>query len=280
MTASAAGEEIQSHLLYAGKVSDTPNWNFPSHKHDDLHEIIVICDGEGTFTIGGQSFSVSGGDILVYNKGVLHEEQSSSDNLLITYYCGFTLPSASPAEDWVIPPDVEPVIRSSRVFSEIAALMKMIVDESAIKEEGYDRISRYLINSIILLLRRAVRNQQNIKEQESNAGLAELIKDYIDRNFKQNISLKDLGLQFHVNPYYVSHVFKDYYQISPINYAIHRRIGEATRLLVSTEMKVWEVAKLLGYENPNYFSIIFRRVTGLSPNQFRESNQQNLFPHT
>ncbi|WP_336774575.1 AraC family transcriptional regulator [Paenibacillus sp. MMO-58] len=277
MTASAAGEEIQSHLLYAGKVSDTPNWNFPSHKHDDLHEIIVVCGGEGMFTIGGQSYRVSGGDILVYNKGVLHEEQSSIDNPLITYYCGFSLPKASPSEDWVIPPDVEPVIRSSRVFSEIEALMKMIVDESSIKEEGYEGISRYLINSVILLLRRAVRNQQHIT-QESNTGLAEQIKDYIDRNFTQNISLKDLGRQFHVNPYYISHVFKDYYRISPINYAIHRRIGEATRLLVTTEMKVWEVAKLLGYDNPNYFSIIFRRVTGLSPNRFRESNQQNLFP--
>ncbi|WP_127490803.1 AraC family transcriptional regulator [Paenibacillus glycanilyticus] len=277
MTASAAGEEIQSHLLYAGKVSDTPNWNFPSHKHDDLHEIIVVCGGEGMFTIGGQSYSVSGGDILVYNKGVLHEEQSLVDNPLITYYCGFSLPKASPSEDWVIPPGVEPVIRSSRAFSEIEALMRMIVDESSIKEEGYEGISRYLINSVILLLRRAVRNQQQIK-QESNTGLAEQIKDYIDRNYTQNISLKDLGRQFHVNPYYISHVFKDHYRISPINYAIHRRIGEATRLLVTTEMKVWEVAKLLGYDNPNYFSIIFRRVTGLSPNRFRESNQQNLFP--
>ncbi|GLX67596.1 AraC family transcriptional regulator [Paenibacillus glycanilyticus] len=274
---SAAGEELESRLLYAGKVSDAPNWNFPSHKHDDLHEIIVICDGEGTFTIGGQSFRVSGGDILVYNKGVLHEEQSSSDQPLTTYYCGFALPKASPSEDWVIPRDVEPVIRSSRVYTEIAALMKMIVDESSIKEEGYERICRCLINSVILLLRRTVRNQQHIKQQ-SNAGLAEQIKDYIDRNFTQNINLKDLGLQFHVSPYYVSHAFKDYYQISPINYAIHRRIGEATRLLVSTEMKVWEIAKLLGYDNPNYFSIIFRRVTGLSPNRFRESNQQNLFP--
>lgn len=275
MKASGAGEDIQSRLLYAGKVSDSPNWNFPSHKHDDLHEILVVCDGEGTFMIGGVSYGVSGGDILVYNKGVLHEEQSSNDSPLLTYYCGFTLPTASPTEDWVIPPNAQPVIRSSRVFTEIAALMKMIVDESSIKEEGYEEICRYLINSVVLLLRRTVRNQQHRKEQESNAGLAAQIKDYIDRNFTQSITLKDLGLQFHVNPYYISHIFKDNYQISPINYAIHRRIGEATRLLVSTEMKVWEIAKLLGYDNPNYFTIIFRRITGLSPNRFRESNLKN-----
>lgn len=269
---------IHSRLLYTGKVCDAPDWNFPSHKHDDLHEILVVCDGKGTFIIGGISYSVSGGDILVYNKGVLHEEQSSSDSPLFTYYCGFILQEVLPEEDWVIPSDQKPVIRSSRIFPETAALMKMLFDESSVKEEGHEPISHYLLNSIILLIRRAVGHQRQDKVEESAPSLVAQIKDYIDRNFTQSITLKDLGRQFHVNPYYISHIFKDNYQISPINYAIHRRIGEATRLLVSTEMKVWEIAKLLGYDNPNYFSIIFRRVTGLSPNQFRESNQQNLFP--
>ncbi|WP_027093931.1 AraC family transcriptional regulator [Cohnella thermotolerans] len=270
-------EEIRIRLLYAGKVSETPNWNFPSHKHDDLHEILAVCDGKGVFTIGGTTYSVGKGDILVYNKGVLHEEHSSSESPLLMYYCGFSFPSVvHSSDDWVIPPDQEPVIRSSRFFSEIAALMKMLFDEASVKEEGHEIISHYLLNSILILIRRTLQSQNHIKDQESNS-LAVHIKDYIDKNFTQNISLKELGKQFHVNPYYISHVFKGKYNISPINYSIHRRIGEATKLLVSTEMKVWEIAKILGYDNPNYFSIMFKKITGQSPNQFRESNQRNLY---
>jgi quercetin dioxygenase-like cupin family protein len=41
-------------LLYAGQISDEPDWKFPSHKHDDLSEIIYISEGEGEFIIGNK----------------------------------------------------------------------------------------------------------------------------------------------------------------------------------------------------------------------------------
>lgn len=272
------GDHIQSRLLYAGKVSNTPDWNFPSHKHDDLHEIIVICDGEGRFTIGGTIFEAAKGDILIYNKGVLHEEVTSRERPLEMYYCGFNFPSLlQTAYDWVIPPEQEPVLRSSRMFAEIDTLMRMLFHEASIKEIGHETVSRHLLDSIIILIRRAAMSESGVRKQEVNM-LAVGIKDYLDKNFAQNITLSDLAKHFHVNPYHISHVFKESYNLSPIHYAIHRRIGEATRLLVSTEMKVWEIAKILGYDNPNYFSIIFKRVTGFSPNKFRESNQQQLYP--
>lgn len=277
MTISTFGEEVQSRLIYAGKVSETPNWNFPSHKHDDLHEIVVVCGGEGTFTIGGVTYEAAEGDILIYNKGVLHEEYSSADKPIQTYYCGFSfgaLPQG--ANDWVIPPDREPFLRSSHAFAEISSLMKMLFHESSLKEEGHETVSRHLLDSIIILIRRAIQSEESMRQQETS-NLAVGIKDFIDQNFAQNISLKDLGKHFHVNPYYVSHAFKEKYNLSPIHYAIHRRIGEAGRLLISTEMKVWEIAKILGYENPNYFSIIFKRVTGQSPNQFRESKLEQQY---
>lgn len=269
------GEDTKSRLLYAGKVSETPNWNYPTHKHDDLHEIVVVCEGEGLFTISGTSYNITKGDILLYNKGVLHEEMSSSDHPLEMYYCGLSFPAS--AEDWIIPPDQKPVLRSNRVFPEIAALMKMIFHESSIKENGHEVICRHLLDSILILIRRLSQSNTIVKQQEASS-LAVGIKDYLDKNFTQNISLSDLGKYFHVNPYHISHVFKENYNISPINYAIHRRIGEATRMLMLTELKVWEIAKILGYENPNYFSIIFKKVTGLSPIQFRERNQHQLYP--
>lgn len=278
MAISMFGEDVQSRLLYAGKVSETPNWNFPSHKHDDLHEIVVVCAGEGTFTVGGVAYEAAEGDILIYNKGVLHEEYSSREKPIQTYYCGFSFPALPQgASDWVIPPDREPFLRAGHAFAEISSLMKMLFHESSLKEEGHETVSRHLLDSIIILIRRAVLSEKSMKKQETS-DLAVRIKDYIDQNYTHNLTLKSLGEHFHVNPYYVSHVFKEKYNLSPIRYAIHRRMGEATRLLVSTEMKVWEIATILGYENPNYFSIIFKRVTGQSPNRFRESNQHQLFP--
>lgn len=270
-------EEIRSHLIYSGKVSQSPDWNFPSHKHDDLHEIVVVCDGEGVFTVDGKTYKVTKGDILVYNKGVLHEETSSKENPIVTYYCGFSFPKvAKSSEDCVIPINQKPVIQENSYFSKIETLIKMIYDESSVKKEGHERLCQQLLDSIIILLRRP--NQKDYKTDKADAnGLPRLIKEFIDLNYTQPLSLKDLAEQFHINPYYVSHVFKDAYNVSPITYCIRRRIGEATRLLVSTEMKVWEIGRILGYDNQNYFSILFKRITGQSPNQFRENNRKDLY---
>lgn len=272
------GEPAGSHLLYAGKIADAPNWNFPSHKHDDLHEILVITEGRGLFTIGGKVYDVKKGDILIYNKGVEHEEISSADNPIFFYYCGFSFPSlAGSADDWIIPPDQKPVIRSNRSFPGIATLIKMIFEESSVRGEGHHAISHHLMESLLLLIRRAVQERVCIEEENSDT-LASQIKEFIDKNYAGKMNLKELGERFHINPYYVSHVFKKNYHTSPINYAIHRRIGEASRLLVTTELKVWEIGKLLGYEDSNYFSIIFKRITGQAPNVFREERRRFLYP--
>jgi YesN/AraC family two-component response regulator len=57
-------------------------------------------------------------------------------------------------------------------------------------------------------------------------------------------------------------------------------MGEATRLLVSTKKKIWEIAKLVGYDNPNYFTILFTKTVGESPRSFRKRNQKDMFGDT
>ncbi|WP_083865530.1 helix-turn-helix domain-containing protein [Neobacillus bataviensis] len=65
--------------------------------------------------------------------------------------------------------------------------------------------------------------------KESNT-TAHRIKEFIDKNYKKNIKLEDIAEALYINKYYLSHVFKEQMQISPINYLIHRRIGETKNL--------------------------------------------------
>ncbi|WP_410511246.1 AraC family transcriptional regulator [Paenibacillus sp. BR2-3] len=265
------------HLLYAGKVSDNPYWKFPSHKHDDLHEIVMLQQGAGEFIIDGQAYTAGEGDILIYNRGILHEERSFPDHPLFTYYCGFNFPSLAVSNnDWVVPLDREPVIRANRYSDGLASLMKLLFEESSVQDVNFHYISQKLLETILALIERMLRSEDKVSEAVKGT-LAEEVKDYLDKNFTQNLSLTGIAEKFHINPYYLSHPYKNSYEISPINYLIHRRLGEATRLLVTTKMKIWEVGKMVGYENPNYFSILFTRVIGQSPKQFRDSHQKNLF---
>ncbi|MBD7970557.1 helix-turn-helix domain-containing protein [Paenibacillus gallinarum] len=257
-------------LLYTGHVSNNPDWQFPSHKHDDLFEILVIKEGEGQFTIGDIEYDAAEGDVLIYNKGILHAEKSSKDKPIYICYCGF-----HSTKEWIIPPDRDPVIRANSYSAEMITLMELLFEESTIRDEGHEQICQHLLQSILLLVSRMLSKQTRSPDTGRQQIILD-IKEYIDMNYTQPLTLKKMADHFNISPYYFAHLFKNRYSTSPIHYMIQRRMGEATRLLVQTEMKVWEIAKLTGYENANYFSILFTKVVGMSPRQYRDNHKKTL----
>ncbi|WP_413408952.1 AraC family transcriptional regulator [Paenibacillus amylolyticus] len=265
-------------IIYVGKLADNPHWSFPTHKHDDLHEIIYVTEGKGVFTIDGTKHWAQKGDMLIYNKGTLHEEKSNAEFPLSTFYCGFRFAEGTQSlEDWVIPPSNNPIIRANRYSDELHSLMQTLFNEFSIREHGYESISGHVLKAILLIIDRQSRQQLPSGEIVGSNTLAESIKDYLDTNYRQNIKLKELADQFHIDFYYLIHMYKNHYGTSPYHYLIQRRMGEATRLLVSTNKKVWEIAKLVGYDNPNYFTILFTKTVGESPRSFRKKNQKDMF---
>ncbi|WNS43365.1 AraC family transcriptional regulator [Paenibacillus sp. MMS20-IR301] len=264
-------------LIYAGTVRDNPEWKFALHKHDDLHEIIYIEDGEGFFVIDGKEYTARKGDILIYNQGILHQEQSNPEDPLVTYSCGFRfLPPVSEQRDWLIPREREPVIRPNYFSEEFSVLMKALFNEFSLRNRGYQLISQHLLEAILLLLERMI-FLQNRTEKEQKASLASEIKEYLDIHYRKKLTLTGLAQLFHIDSYYLVHMFKNNFGIAPISYLIQRRMGEAMRLIATTDKKIWEVAKLVGYDNPNYFSILFTRVIGISPSKFRNSHTPGIY---
>ncbi|MCM3785175.1 AraC family transcriptional regulator [Neobacillus mesonae] len=261
---------LNDQLLYSGNVSNNPDWQFPSHKHDDLFEILAIKEGEGYFIIGETSYHAAKGDVLIYNKGTLHAEKSSKEHPVFICYCGF-----SSAREYLVPLHIEPMIRANKYSDELIMLMELLFKESSLQEEGHEQITSHLLSSILVLVNRML-TQQNHSQNLTKNKLASQIKDYIDGNYTQQLNLKGIAEKFNISSYYLAHIFKSSYNTSPISYMIQRRMGEATRLLVQSEMKVREIAKLTGYENPNYFSILFTRVVGMSPKQYREHHNRSL----
>ena len=96
-----------------------------------------------------------------------------------------------------------------------------------------------------------------------------MVRRYIDAHFKENLSLDQLAALAHVNKYYLVHTFTREYGTSPINYLISRRIQESRRLLESTNHSLSQISHMLGFSSPSYFSQVFRKQMGVSPQEYR-----------
>ena len=71
------------------------------------------------------------------------------------------------------------------------------------------------------------------------------------------------------SPYYVSRLFKEELGLTFIEYLTKIRIDAAKRLLLETNMTVSEISDLVGYQDPSYFTKVFKKREGVTPTQFR-----------
>jgi AraC-like DNA-binding protein len=100
------------------------------------------------------------------------------------------------------------------------------------------------------------------------------IKDYIDKNYHQVINLDVLSEASFISKSCISHQFKKDLGMSPIDYLIRKRIEIARSALLNTSDTVTEVAKQVGYDNPLYFSALFKKQVGMSPTKYRKTCRQ------
>ncbi len=107
--------------------------------------------------------------------------------------------------------------------------------------------------------------------EEKSYPLIKQVYYYIHKNYSDDISLKLLSGKFNVNAAYLGQLFKKETGELLSNYLNRIRIEKAKELLSNTSMKANEIAEKVGYVEPNYFYRAFKKITNLSPSEFRKS---------
>lgn len=101
--------------------------------------------------------------------------------------------------------------------------------------------------------------------------LVEAARQYIDAHYAENtISLQSVAAEVHMSACYFSILFKQESGRSFISYLTELRMERAKHLLRRTDLKAYEIAGAVGYDNPTYFSTLFKKHTDLSPKEYRQ----------
>lgn len=101
--------------------------------------------------------------------------------------------------------------------------------------------------------------------------LAEDAKQYINDHYNESsLSVDEICSHLGVGASYFSAVFKKETGVSFVTYLTQVRMNEAQRLLDTTDEKSYIIAGLVGYEEPNYFSYVFKKHFGISPSKYRQ----------
>ena len=154
------------------------------------------------------------------------------------------------------------------VLPDYKALFRKIIQELQLCRYGYEDYIASLFNDILLLVDRQQHEQKkatgNVQEQIERAAA------YFNENYNTKISIDDYAESLHISTNGFIHNFKQYAGMSPAQYILSLRMVNAQSLLERTTYNIKEISEIVGYENPLYFSRVFKKEIGKSPAQYRK----------
>lgn len=177
-------------------------------------------------------------------------------------------------------------------FKELSAAFKHSLDEIVSHlEELRIVLNRYLkeLQSDLLLPEQAFQSQTSVQlrerarsslftltqhiqnwQMEKAGGVIYKAKDWMDQHYCEEVTLDEVAAKVQLSPFYLSKLFKENFGQTFIDYLTQKRIKLAKDLLISTEKTFKEICFEVGYHDPNYFSRVFKKITGLTPSEFKK----------
>ncbi len=241
-------------LRYAFKVDVEKDSDAASDHTHRVLELVYFLAGSGSTTIKGQTYAVQSNCFCVIPPHVPHSQTSETT---ITSICICISGSGLEASQglWV---------DSS---GEIKTCLQHLMEELATQEPGYSVITEGYLLAIVGLVKRAI--QKNIPQDRKQALVSEAV--HIIEEKEGNLSIDEVAGQLFVSKDYLRHLFTQYTGQSPMRTIVSCRIDHAKKLLMNPELSVVDVADMCGFDDPYYFSRLFKNHTGKSPSAFRKS---------
>ncbi len=269
-------EEIQedpiSSSLYITDIGFYPKAKDHHRKRPEgckQHILMYCTDGEGWILIGNTRITVNANQYFIIPPNIPHSYGSSRKNPWSIYWIHFSgknaayyLETTEEAQS-ITPSDISRIDERLELFEEMIRNLEMGYSKENISYANIC-LSHFLASFRYLSQFRQVR-----KPQEKD--LIESSIHYMRKHLKEKLTLEDLADQANLSIAHYSMLFKQKTGRSPLNYVIQLKIQNACRLLDHTHLNIKEIAIRIGYDDPYYFSRIFKKVMNLSPKDYRNN---------
>lgn len=262
-----AGETgLSAKLLYVSAAKYEKDWHSVMHTHG-FAELFYIVGGKGDFCLEGSRFPLHPDDLVIINPQVEHTEESSPEHPLEYIVLGieglsFNGSQASGSPDYCL-------IRFSQGQGELRSILGMLVREIQRIEPDREAMCQSLLNVVLLYILRQRKLSLSAIPIKHTSRECAFVRRYIEAHFKEPLTLDELAEKAHLNKFYMSHEFKEAYDLSPINYLLACRLRESKRLLADTDHSLSQIAEFVGFSSASYFSQSFKKAVLISPQEYR-----------
>ena len=242
-----------------------PTWR-PKGRID--YQLLYVASGKTHFYFNGEIQEVTAGHMILYQpKQEQHYEYLGKDKPEV-YWVHFTGSNVKNIlNSYHIPLDTNVFYSGSS--STYTYLFKEMINELQTCRVGYEELMTMYLRQIFLLIERS-REERKPTITSFIQEEMEYARRYFNEHYNETISIEDYAQSRGMSISWFLRNFKQATMKSPMQYILSIRINNAISLLETTDYNITEIATIIGYDNPLYFSRIFKKQTGLSPSDFRK----------
>ncbi|MFR8340080.1 MAG: AraC family transcriptional regulator [Eisenbergiella massiliensis] len=260
-------DHINAKLLYVTHSIYENDWPSLPHMHY-FTELCYIKKGTGNYLIEDQNFPIKEDDFIIINSNTSHTERSVGEiplEYIILGVEGLNFSFGGEHEHLIF--------NCRRDHEEFAYFMDSLLEEMENKKPHYELVCQDLLNMLIVkLIRRTNFSFEFVPSVKSSRECIKL-KQYMEANYNQNITLDTLAQVSHLNKYYMVHAFTRQFGCSPMNYLMEVRIKASKELLASTDYSITEVAQSSGFSSQSYFAQCFLKHCHMTASAYRKACQ-------
>ncbi len=251
---------------------------YPDHRHDCL-EIIEGVHLYYTCRIGGVTYTISPGDILIIPPGTIHDLAPAEHCNGWIYLCDIHyldgIPSAAPLQRALDRPLFISQKRQPNLYmlltGHLSRMRNVYFSASAQRELLFDAELTLLLTRLIEARENSAPEEATLDKRHAHSALFTQVIDYIEQNYARDLTLDAVARHFNLSNAYFSRLFSQYVHESFSGYLTNRRLKEAERLLADNSLSITEVAIRCGYSSPASFSRTFQSQRKCTPSQFRQT---------
>ncbi|GJM64438.1 AraC family transcriptional regulator [Persicobacter diffluens] len=243
--------------------------HYRSRKEGCPQYILLYCiKGKGWIEIYNKRMIINENQYFIIPPNTPHQygaDEKQPWSLYWAHFAGKNAPFYTrelDKADSISTSEVDRIKYRLEIFNEIIANLEMGFSENTI---GYCNI----LFGYFLATFKYLEQFRHIRTSKAGDMIGESII-YMKNNRKRKISLDELAENACLSPSYYSSEFKRKTGKTPIDYLTHLRIQEACQLLDHTSLRIKEISNKVGFEDPFYFSRVFKNVMGLSPKEYRK----------
>ena len=261
-----------------------PHMPFQPHHHPEV-EIVWVKEGQLRYWLDGNELTVQTGEVLIITPGQGHSYVDSSEDAAV-YYLVFSPSMLSLTEEYYfqqqfVQPLLDGLLRLPQLLQAnhpahepVTYALHMVKRCGALKP-NYKAFRYAMVVSICAaLLPWCTQSQVQHSVIDSNNAVVQQVVYFIRRNYMQQLDLQAIADQVHLHPNYLCDLFKKHTGQTVMYHLHSTRIDTAKYLIENSQLNISQIAERSGYRNESGFYQKFKKLTGMTPSQWKETHSK------